>query len=60
MFMSIREAAKRPEIPYSEYMLRKMVHQGKIPGIYSGKKFLVNGALLLQMIDAQCAAEVSK
>lgn len=49
-FPSIREAARRG--PLSEYCLRLMQKQGKLPGVYSGKKFLVNYAKLLEQLDA--------
>lgn len=50
-FPSIREAARRG--PLSEYCLRSMEKQGKLPGVYSGKKFLVNYAKLLEQLDAE-------
>ncbi len=50
-FPSIRETAKRG--PLSEYCLRLMQKQGKLPGVYSGKKFLVNYARLLEQLDAE-------
>lgn len=49
-FLSIREAAKRG--PLSEYCLRLMQKQGKLPGVFSGRKFLVNYARLLEQLDA--------
>lgn len=48
-FPSIREAAKRG--PVSEYCLRLMLKQGNPPGIYSGRKFLVNYDLLLEQLN---------
>lgn len=50
-FPSIREAAKRG--PLSEYCLRLMQKQGKLPGVYSGKKFLVNYDRLLERLNAE-------
>lgn len=49
MFPSIREAAKRG--PLSEYCLRLMLKQGKLPGVFSGKKFLVNYDRLLEQLE---------
>lgn len=47
-FPSIRAVAKRG--PISEYGLRLMLKQGTLPGVYSGRKFLVNyPALLVQL-----------
>ena len=48
-FPSIREAARRG--PVSEYCLRLMLKQGNLPGIYSGRKFLVNYDLLLEQLN---------
>ena len=48
-FLSIREAAKRG--PLSEYCLRLMQKQGKLPGVFSGKKFLVNYSKLLDQLE---------
>lgn len=49
-FPSIRETAKRG--PVSEYLLRLWLKQGKLPGVYSGRKFLVNYDKLLAQLDA--------
>ena len=48
-FPSIRGAAKRG--PLSEYCLRLMLKEGKLPGVYSGRKFLVNYDRLLEQLD---------
>lgn len=48
-FPSIREAAKRG--PLSEYCLRLMLKQNTLPGVYSGRKFLVNYDLLLDQLN---------
>lgn len=53
-FPSIRETTKRG--PLSEYCLRLMQKQGKLPGVYSGKKFLVNYDRLLRDLDAEGGA----
>ena len=50
-FPSIREAARRG--PVSEYLLRLWLKQGKLPGVYSGKKFLVNYGKLLEQLDSE-------
>lgn len=49
-FSSIRETAKRG--PLSEYCLRLMLKQGDLPGVYSGRKFLVNYEKLLAQLNA--------
>ena len=38
-FMTIRETARTKVVP--EHFLRLMVAQGKCPGVYAGKKFMV-------------------
>ena len=48
---SIREVAKQG--PLTEYCLRLMLKQGTLPGVYSGKKFLVNYDALLEQIGAK-------
>lgn len=50
-FMTIRQTAKTGILP--ENRLRQMQHQGKLPGIYSGNKFLVNAELLLQLLERE-------
>lgn len=48
-FLSIRETARRG--PLSEYCLRLMLKQNKLPGTYSGKKYLVNYEGLLEQLQ---------
>ena len=48
-FRTIREVAKIGLI--SEHYLRLMVKQRECPGIYSGKKFLVNVPALIEKLD---------
>lgn len=50
-FPSIREAAKRG--PLSEHCLRLMLKQGNLPGLYSGRKYLVNYERLLEQLDVE-------
>ncbi len=50
-FPSIREAAKRG--PLSEYCLRLMLKQNLLPGVYSGRKFLVNYDRLLEQLNKE-------
>ena len=50
-FPSIREAARRG--PLSEHCLRGMLSRGELPGVYSGKKFLVNYDRLLQQLNTE-------
>lgn len=48
-FLTIRETAKKGIL--SEYSLRLMQKQGKIPCIMCGKKCMVNYPLLLQQLN---------
>ncbi len=49
-FMTIRQTAKTGILP--ESLLRLMEKQGKLPGIYSGNRFLVNYGLLVEDLQA--------
>lgn len=49
-FQSIRKTARRG--PLSEHCLRLMLKQGNLPGVYSGRKFLVNYEKLLAQLNA--------
>lgn len=55
MFPSIRGAAKRG--PLSEHCLRLMLKQGKLPGVYSGRKFLVNYGKLIEQLNEEVRAQ---
>ena len=48
VYHSIRETAKLTGL--SEYYLRQQQKAGAVPGIYSGKKFLVNVPSLLESL----------
>ncbi len=48
-FMSIRETARTGLLP--EALLRSMVKQGKVPGVYSGTRFLVNYDRLCDVLN---------
>ena len=50
VYHSIRETAKLTGL--SEYYLRQQQKAGAVPGIYSGKKFLVNVPSLLESLVA--------
>lgn len=54
-FPSIREAARRG--PVSEYLLRPWLKEGKLPGVYSGRKFLVNYEKLIEQLNAEVAQQ---
>ena len=57
-FMTIRETARTKIVP--EHYLRLMVAHGKCPGIYAGKKFLVNYGLLVEQLNAESRKTVAQ
>lgn len=50
-FKTIRKTAATKGV--SEYLIRRLVAQGKCPGIYSGNRFLVNVDALSEQLDAE-------
>lgn len=60
-YLTIRQTAKLGIV--SEAMLRRMVAEKKCPGVYSGRKFLVNVSLLekaLEEMSLECGSEKGK
>ena len=53
-FLTIRQVAQLGLLP--ENCLRMLEHQGRLPGIYVGKKKLVNVSLLLEQLDRESVA----
>lgn len=51
IYMSIRQAARHTGI--AESFLRSAVKDKRVPGFYSGKKFLVNVPRLLKVLENQ-------
>lgn len=50
-FRTIRQTAATGVI--SEYYLRRLVAEGKCPGVMSGTRFLVNVPALMEQLDAE-------
>lgn len=50
-FMTIREESRAGYWPESG--LRRMQKEGKLPGVYSGGRFMVNIPLLVEMLDSE-------
>lgn len=48
-FCTIREAAATRILP--EYRLRRLCAEGKLPGFYAGKKFLINFPALCEQLN---------
>lgn len=51
MFQTIRQVARFLKIP--EGLVRRLVAQGRCPGVYSGNRFLVNVEALREYLDAE-------
>ena len=51
MFRTIRQTAENGIL--SEYRLRKMLKEGRRPGIYAGNRFLVDQAALEDMLHVE-------
>lgn len=56
-FKTIREVAETGLL--AEFRLRMMLHQGKLPGITAGKKFLVNVDMLMDQLEKESKAAVT-
>lgn len=54
VFLTIREVAKTGLL--SEYALRLMEAQGRLPGVYVGPKKLINVPLLREQLNRESAA----
>lgn len=50
-FMTIRETSRAGYWPESG--LRRLQKEGKLPGVFSGGRFMVNVPLLVEMLDAE-------
>ena len=50
-FLTIRQAAATGVL--SEYHLRLLEKQGKLPGIYSGNRFKVNFDILVEQLNRE-------
>ena len=50
-FQTIRQVAKLGIL--SEYNLRLRLAQGRLPGVYSGNRFMVNVPMLERQLDAE-------
>ena len=55
-FKTIRQTAALGILP--EFRMRQMQKQGKLPGIYSGSRFLVNVDALEAMLEEQTAQSI--
>lgn len=58
MYLTIRQEAQRPECPFTQFRLRQLIAQGKIPGFRVGNRFLINHELLMQMTTEMSLANI--
>ena len=56
-FLTIRQVAKEGIL--SEHHLRMLEAQKKLPGVYSGRKKLVNVPMLLKQLDEESKGETA-
>lgn len=56
MFMTIRQVAMTGVL--SEYHLRLMQKQGRLPGFHRGNRFLVNYPMLVEMLNEESKKNV--
>lgn len=56
-YRTIREIARTGLL--AEYHLRTLYHQGRLPGIQTGRKFLVNVDLLQEQLEQESRAAVT-
>lgn len=52
-YLTIRQTARMGII--SEFQLRSMLKEGKLPGFYSGNTYKVNVPMLIDKLDAMSA-----
>ncbi len=57
-FKTINQTAALGILP--EYRMRQMLKQGKLPGIYSGTRYLVNVDALKTMLEEQTAQSIKR
>lgn len=57
-FLTIRQTAATRIL--SEHHLRLLEKQGRLPGIRSGNRFLVNVPLLLEQLDQESLSQASR
>lgn len=50
-FCTLHQAAQNPQIPFSEYALRRLAKAGKLPCVYSGTRCLVNLPRLIEQVE---------
>lgn len=56
-FLTIREAAAAGYD--TEFHLRQLLKQGKLPGFFSGRTFKVNVKFLIELLDRESVAQAS-
>ena len=52
-YYSIRELAKEKDCPLSQYMIRKLIDEGKLPHVSVGRKYLIDKQAVAEWLNAQ-------
>lgn len=59
-YPTIRQAAAMPECPYTEYAMRLMLARNELPGFYSGTRYRINYALLMEQVEAESRSRMKE
>ena len=57
---TVREEARRPDCPFTEYRLRRMIAAGTCPGVRIGNRFLVNHQVLVSLANADSVSHLNR
>lgn len=52
-YFTVREMVKEKDCPLSEFMLRKLIDEKKLPHIKAGKKFIIDKERFAEWVQNQ-------
>lgn len=52
-YLTVRELAKDADCPLSEYMIRRLIDEGKLPHIKAGHKYLIDRVAFVEWLQSQ-------
>ena len=52
-YFTVREMVKEKDWPFSEFMLRKLIDEKKLPHIKAGKKFIIDKERFAEWLNSQ-------
>lgn len=55
---TVRQETALSDCPYTEHRLRKMIKEGKCPGVRVGNRFMINHEMLLEYFKRECESNV--